>query len=229
MRVLIMAGGLGTRLRPVIGDSVPKPMVDVNGRPFLEWLLLLLRERGFREFVISVGYRREAIMGRLGDGSSLGVRIEYSVEEEPLGTGGALRRAMPLLRGEDFLLVNGDTYVDVEVRDLVEFHESRRALATIGLVEVSSPVKGGFVDLGADGMIRAFREGVGTGLMNAGIMVLGQGIRGFLPGAERFSLEADLLPSLAGRGLLSGVILRGRIIDIGTPEGYALAREVIGR
>lgn len=229
MRVLIMAGGLGTRLRPVIGDSVPKPMADVNGRPFLEWLLLLLREKGFRDFVISVGYRREVIMRHLGDGSSLGLRIEYSVEEEPLGTGGALRRAMPLLHGEDFLVVNGDTYVDVEIQDLIEFHRSRRVPVTIGLVKVSSPVKGGFADLGADGVIRAFREGVGTGLMNAGVMAVGPGIWDFLPDATKFSLETDLLPSLARRGLLNGIVLRGRIIDIGTPEGYALAREVIGR
>lgn len=227
MMVLVLAGGLGTRLRPVIGDSVPKPMADVNGRPFLERLLVLLRDRGFRDFVISVGYRREVIMERLGDGSRLGVRVRYSVEEEPLGTGGALRRALPLLGGGDFLLVNGDTYFEADLGELIGFHESRRPVVTVGLVRVDSPAKGGFVELGGDGTVRSFREGVGTGIMNSGVMVVGPEVREHLPGAERFSLENDLLPSLAARGLLGGVVLRGRIIDIGTPEGYALAKEVL--
>lgn len=227
-RVFILAGGLGTRLRPVIGDSVPKPMADVNGRPFLEWLLILLRGHGLRDFVISTGYKGEVIERYFGDGSRLGVSIEYSREESPLGTGGALRRAEPLLSGGDFLVVNGDTYLEADPRPLLEARASSGSIGVLGLVEARGPRKGGFVELEGDRVV-AFREGVGTGRMYAGVAAFSPEVFRAMPGSERFSLEEDLLPSLASSGSLRGLPMEGTFIDIGTPEGYAAARATIGR
>lgn len=227
MRAFILAGGLGTRIRPVLGD-IPKPLAPIRGKPFLEYQLNLLKSNGFEEVVISVGYKKEEIKRRLGDGRQLGIKLIYSEEDENnlLGTGGALRKAEPLLKDSDFLLCNGDSYVWGNLREMFETHVRNRALATIGYVRVDKPVKGGFLNLEGDRVI-SFQEGVGTGFINAGFIAFSPEVFRYMPEREAFSLEVDLLPALVGTERVRAFSLGDKLLDIGTPSGYEMAKVVL--
>ena len=132
MHAIILAGGLGTRLRPALAD-VPKPMALVHGRPFLEYLLLQLRRAGYSQVVLCVGYRAEAIEAHFGDGHTLGMELCYSLEPEPLGTGGALKLAEGLLVGDSWLVLNGDSFFGIGLSELIDAHRASAAVATLAL------------------------------------------------------------------------------------------------
>lgn len=225
MRAFVLAGGLGTRIRKVLGET-PKPLAPINGRPFLFYLIDLLKSHGFDELVVSVGYRRELIKEALGDGSGLGVRIYYSEEERPLGTGGALKRARPLLEGSSFLLCNGDSYTWGDLKGMMEEHLRLGALVTIGYTVAGREAKGGFLEV-ENGVVRGFREGVGRGLMSTGFLAMSPEVFAYMPDAEEFSLEMDLMPRLVATGRARAYYLGDRFVDIGTPEGYERARAML--
>ncbi|MDD5556374.1 MAG: nucleotidyltransferase family protein [bacterium] len=221
---IILAGGLGKRLRGVLGD-LPKPMLPVLGRPFLEWVLLSLRNAGFESFVISTGYRREAIRGHFGDGAGWGVRIRYAEEERPLGTAGAVRNAIGRVRTDDILVANGDSLCLCDHAAFRRFHEERGAAATICCVKAADPSRYGSVRFDRRGMVEQFAEkgaGGGAGWINAGMCRMKRDVvRGFehrIP----LSLEEDVFPRLAGAGL-HAYRSRGDFIDIGTRESLARA------
>ncbi len=222
-QLVVLAGGLGTRLRGIITDR-PKPMAPINGRPFLEHLLRALRAQGFTRALLCVGYKGEMIAAHFGDGAALGMDIAYAREQGDalLGTAGALRHAAQRLEST-FMLVNGDTFVDGDLTALVSGHAAGGATVTMGLVRVPDAGRFGAVALGADGAITRFAEksSAAEGLINAGVYVIDKTVLAEFPDRSPLSLERDIFPALAAQGRLRGAILGGAMIDIGTPESYA--------
>jgi mannose-1-phosphate guanylyltransferase len=226
VHAVILAGGLGTRLRRLVRD-LPKPMVDIAGRPFLEYLLLQLRAEGFDRAVLCTGHMGGIVRDYFGTGERLGLSIGYSEEPEPLGTGGALRLAEPLLQGDRWLVLNGDSFLDTSFRQLVEVHASSGALATLALVEVDDPQRYGSVSLGSGTEIGAFVEkgaAGGPALINGGVYVLERQVLELIPPGRQVSLEREVFPRLVGRGL-HGVQVAGTFIDIGVPDDYLRLRD----
>ena len=172
MKAVILAGGEGTRLRPLT-LTLPKPVVPVVDRPFLRHQLDLLGTIGVREIVFSVAYRPERIQAVFGDGSRFGVRIHYAVEDTPLGTGGAVRNALPFL-DERTIVLNGDVLTDVDLPAVLARHDATRASATLVLTPVANPAAYGLVETDADGRVTRFLEKpdpaqITTDTINAGI------------------------------------------------------------
>jgi NDP-sugar pyrophosphorylase family protein len=198
-------------------------MAPVQGRPFLAYLLDLLRSQGFADFVLCIGYRHEVIQAHFGTGANLGIAIRYSVETEPLGTGGALWAARELL-GATFLVLNGDTYLDTDYRRLIQAHRDRPATLTLGLVRVPDAGRYGTVTLEPDGYVTRFAEkspaDPGPGLVNAGIYVGSAALFAEFPPQRPLSLEREVFPRLVARRLLRGIVAPGEMIDIGTPDSY---------
>jgi len=224
MRAVILAGGEGTRLRPLT-LSTPKPVVPVVDRPLLRHQLDLLAKAGVREAVLSLAYRPERIEAVFGDGSALGMRIRYAVEATPLGTGGAVRHALPLL-DERTIVMNGDVLTDVDLAALVARHEAEQASATILLTPVPNPAAYGLVETDAAGRVLRFLEKpqpheITTDTINAGIYVLETRVLELIPPAVNHSIERGFFPALLARGdRVLGPVHRGYWIDIGTPEKY---------
>jgi D-glycero-alpha-D-manno-heptose 1-phosphate guanylyltransferase len=219
--VAILAGGLGTRLRPAIGDR-PKVVAEVAGRPFAAWLLDQLAAAGFREAVLCVGWQADLVVRALGDAHGP-LRLRYSREASPLGTAGALRRALPLLAGERAMVMNGDSYCDADLAAAWAWHDDVGSQATLLLAEVSDTSRFGRVELGDDGSICRFvekQQGGGPGLVNAGIYLLSRARIEAIPPDAPLSLEHDVFPGWVGRGL-RGRVASGRFLDIGTPRSYA--------
>ncbi len=226
MQAIILAGGLGTRLRPSV-SNVPKSMAAVGGRPFLEHLLGQLQRAGFDSVVICAGYRADQLTDHLVDGTQFGLAIEVSTEEQPLGTAGALKLAEPLLRGDRWLLMNGDSYFDIPLDELVDRHEAAKARATIALVRVDDADRYGAVSLADDGAVTAFVEKgttSGAASINAGLYVIERDLLALIPAGAAVSLERDILPALIGRGL-HGAEFEGFFIDIGVPADYERAQQ----
>jgi NDP-sugar pyrophosphorylase family protein len=234
MRAVILAGGEGTRLRPLT-LSTPKPVVPVVDRPFLRHQIDLLVGAGVREIVFSVAYRPERVEAVFGDGSSLGVRIRYAVEETPLGTGGAVRNALPLLDGRTVVL-NGDILTDVDLGAVVARHEAAKARATILLTPVANPAAYGLVETDPAGRVLRFLEKprpeqITTNTINAGIYVLETDSLELMAAGVNTSIERVFFPALLERGeKVLGPVHRGYWIDIGTPEKYLqVHRDILNR
>lgn len=224
MKALLLAGGLGTRLRPLT-EHLPKPMALVGNRPWLEHLLLNYREQGVQEFVIAVKHYRELIESYLGDGSKYGVGIEYAVEKELLGTAGAIRNAEHLL-GDRFIVVNADIIHLVDLDSALKFHERHGGAATICLTEVDDPSHYGVVEQLESGEIVRFvekprREEAPSNRINAGIYILERRALELIPYGKSVSIERDTFPQLIENG--SGVYghpIGGYWMDMGTTERY---------
>ena len=223
MDAVVLAGGLGTRLRSVL-PNLPKPMAPVAGRPFLEILLTMLARKGVQRAVLSVGYRADVIQSYFGPRFN-GLELVYEVEAEPLGTGGALRAALARCQSEQALVVNGDTFLDLEIDALqARWAQHRRPLivgrevpdtARFGRLVVEDNRMAGFAERGTGG----------AGVINMGHYVLPTHL--FAPWPElppRFSFEADFLaPRSAGLGF-EVFVTRGLFIDIGVPEDFLRAQ-----
>lgn len=221
---MILAGGLGTRLRPVISGQ-PKVLAEVNGRPFLSYLLDQLSDAGARDVVFCSGYLGEHLEQAFGRDYK-GIRLSYSREPAPLGTAGALRLASEKIRPGLVMVLNGDSYIDVDLNAFLAFHLQKRALISMVLAEVPDTRRFGRVQLSADEQITFFEDKgshIGPGLINAGVYLLDTKGLGSIPTERAVSIEKEVFPSMVGQGL-SGFICRGKFIDIGTPETYAEAR-----
>jgi len=227
---IVLAGGLGTRLRSVVAD-VPKPMAPIGGRPFLEHLFDHWIDQGIRRFTLSVGYRHEVITGHFGS-TYRGVALRYTVEEKPLGTGGALLRTLRTFRIEaPVLLLNGDTYFAVDLGRLCAFAANSEADAAFALFETTDRARYMGMDLDAQGRILQLQaQDRSPHLANGGVYWLRPGIfAGQAAAAEHLqSLEADLLPALlrAGRKLY-GRAFPGTFIDIGVPDDFRRAQDLL--
>ncbi len=234
MKAVILAGGEGTRLRPLTLGT-PKPIVPVVDRPFLRYQLDLLASVGVRDVVFSLAYRPERIRAVFGDGSDFGFRIVYAVEDVPLGTGGAIKNAEANLDDET-IVFNGDVLSDVDLTAVVARHRQTRAVATIVLTPVANPSAYGLVETDADGRVRRFVEKprpdqVTTNTINAGIYVLDTRSLALMPAGQPYSIERGFFPSLLERGeLVRGHVHAGYWIDIGTPGKYLqVHRDILER
>lgn len=233
MKAVILAGGEGTRLRPLT-LTLPKPVVPVVDRPFLRHQLDLLATLGVREIVFSLAYRPERIQAVFGDGSPLGVEIHYAVEETPLGTGGAVKNALPFL-DERTIVLNGDVLTDVDLPAALRRHEATKASATLVLTPVPNPAAYGLVEMDADGRVTRFLEkpdpaSITTDTINAGIYILETRVLELIPPAVNHSIERAFYPALLARGdRVTGFVHPGYWIDIGTPEKYLqVHRDILG-
>lgn len=225
MKAVIMAGGLGSRLKAVTG-SLPKPLAPLLGRPMMEHIILLLKEQGFTDICAAVKYRAEDIIERFGDGSALGVRLQYRVEEQPLGTAGAVKNCEDFYGGEDFLVISGDAACDFDLSRLMAEHKRRRAAATIALCCHPEPLRYGLAITDQGDMVRAFIEKpswaqVVTDHVNTGIYLLSPRAMAPVPRGQSFDFARDLFPLLLERGeLILGLPMEGYWQDVGTPLSY---------
>ena len=225
MKAVILAGGEGTRLRPLT-LSVPKPVVPVVDRPFLRHQLDLLATVGVTEIVFSVAYQPERVQAVFGDGAARRCRIHYAVEETPLGTGGAVKNAERHL--DDVTIVfNGDVLTDVDLAGVVRSHRESGARATLVLTPVPNPAAYGLVETDGSGRVKSYIEKptdpsqITTDTINAGIYVLDTATLALMPEGESHSIERAFFPALLRRGdLVRAWVHRGYWIDIGTPEKY---------
>ena len=225
VKAVIMAGGQGTRLKAVTGER-PKPLVPLLGRPLMEHILLLLKKHGFTDVCAAVKYRAEDIMDCFGDGSRLGLQLQYRVEERPLGTAGSVKNCADFIGDEDVLVISGDAACDFDLSQLLQRHRESRAAVTLALYRNPEPLRYGLTVTGDDGRVRAFIEKPGwdrvvTDLVNTGIYVLSPRALAAIPADRPFDFARDLFPLLLQRGeLLLGVPLEGYWCDVGTPLSY---------
>jgi D-glycero-alpha-D-manno-heptose 1-phosphate guanylyltransferase len=228
MKAIVLAGGLGTRLRGVL-DDLPKPMAPVQGRPFLAFLLDQLVGAGFKTAILAVGYRHEAIHSHFGK-AYRGLALLYSVEREPLGTGGAIRLACRQASVRHILVLNGDTYVELDFRAMLRMHVYRGAQLTMAVYQVPDVARYGALVV-SDGIVRSFREKgwSGPGWINAGAYILGAELRDRLPPHGAFSFEQDVLvPEVKSIQPLA-FPATGLFVDIGIPDDYARAQQLLSQ
>ena len=198
-----MAGGEGTRLRPLTSNQ-PKPMVPIVGKPCMEHILELLRTHGFEDVVVTVAFLPQAIRSYFGSGDNLGLNIEYSVEESPLGTAGSVRLASDRL-DDTFLVISGDALCDIDLGRIVEFHKERGAAVTIGLKSVENPLEFGIVVTDEDGRVERFLEKPSWGqvfsdTINTGIYVLEPEVLRHVPTDRPYDFSKELFPLLLEMG-----------------------------
>jgi len=227
MKAVVMAGGEGTRLRPLTSNQ-PKPMVSIVGKPCMEHILELLRDHGMTEVIVTVAFLPQAIRGYFGDGEALGLEIGYSVEESPLGTAGSVKLATKQL-DETFLVISGDALCDVDLSELVAFHKEKGAAVTIGLKSVENPLEFGIVVTDEDGRIERFLEKPSWGqvfsdTINTGIYVLEPEVLKHVPADRPFDFSKELFPYLLEMGRpLYGHVMDGYWQDIGDLDQFRQA------
>jgi mannose-1-phosphate guanylyltransferase len=224
MKAFILAGGEGTRLRPLTLHT-PKPIVPVANIPFLRFQLELLRRHGIREVILSLSYQPDKIQELLGDGSHFGTRIQYVVESSPLGTAGAFKNAESLLN-EATLVFNGDILCELDLGEVIQYHRSRKATATLVLTRVENPSAFGLVETEKSGKIIRFLEKpsadeITCNTINAGTYILEPEVLRWIPAAQNYSFERGLFPSLLrDQRPMYAYLSQGYWIDIGTPQKY---------
>lgn len=227
--VLILSGGLGIRLREVISDY-PKPMADIGGCPFLDILINYVSGFGFRRFILCIGHIGEVIKSYYRN-KVTAQEILFSEENEPLGTGGAVKNAEKLIRSDSFLVMNGDSFCRVDFKGLFNFHTAKKALLSMVLVRSRSPEDFGSVTLDDSRRITDFNEkiaGGGENFISAGIYVMEKDVFSYMPGQNSFSLEYEMFPKIVNNQCY-GFLTDGEFIDIGTPQRYEEAINLLTR
>src|SRR5215212_7615401 len=239
MQAVILVGGLGTRLRPITYD-VPKALVPLRNRPFMGYMLDFLRSGGLDGAALSLGYLPTPIQEYLAECDLNGLSVDYAVEDEALGTAGGIKNAARYIRdGGPVVAVNGDVLSGLDLKRLIEKHESSDALATITLTSVEDPTAYGLVEVDHDMVVRRFIEKpaadeVTTSLVNAGIYVLEPEVLEMIPPSREVSVEREIFPELQAMGRLCAYVSSSYWRDIGTPRSYLAASHdvlsgVIGR
>lgn len=241
MEAILLCGGLGTRLRSVVSDR-PKPMADIAGKPFLHYFVRMLSEKGVERFIFALGYMGEQIEAYFRDGREYGISIAYSYEESPLGTGGAIRNALPKMQEEDVLVLNADTYFDTDYRSLFQEQRMKRADMTIASREIEDISRYGAIVKDTDGRVLRWNEkqsGSGEtmpdsaetlarseetapkrGEINGGIYVMKKSLIEKIPVGKQ-SLENDCIPVWLSHSVkIHALPSDGYFMDIGVPEDY---------
>ncbi|MHA1727432.1 MAG: nucleotidyltransferase family protein [Promethearchaeota archaeon] len=229
LKVLILVGGLGTRLRTIISD-VPKPMAPIGrkNKPFLYYKLMQLKNSGLKNIVFCSGYMNQIIQDYFGDGEKFGINIEYSIEKEPLGTAGAIKNAEKFIDGP-FFMMNGDVYINIKYRELFLEYKEKKADYIMSLAELKGNVSGGIVVVNSNMKIIKFLEKPGAEVIktmdspyiNAGVYLLSPQILDLIPKNQKSSIEREIFPKLVGSDAhFYGSKYRGYFIDIGAPENY---------
>ncbi len=227
--VAILAGGFGKRLQSVVGDR-PKVLAEVGNTPFLQKLLDQLNSAGFKNVVFCIGYLGSQIKEKFGK-SYKNLELLYSEEQLPLGTGGALREALPLLKSESVLVMNGDSFCDIDFNEFSKFHFDKKADATLALVKILKPTRFGSVNLGTDEKILGFEEkkkGSKDSWINAGIYLLKSSLISGIPEGINTSLEKEVFPKWV-KDKFFGYKSKDKFLDIGTPSSYAEAEHFFGK
>jgi len=221
MQYVILAGGLGTRLRPLT-RTIPKPMVPILGRPYLHYQLEYLRRQGVREALLLIAYLGEQIREHFGDGGTVGLKLEYSEEKELMGTGGALKLAEDRIR-DDFFVIYGDSFIPL---DYAALEEAFRRAGTEGMISVfrdpggETGVKGN-VDLSPEGLVVCYDKKLDAPALRyveAGVLAFRREVLRRIPPARAVSLENEIYPALIREGQLAGYVTARRFFDIGTEE-----------
>ncbi|MFP5317648.1 MAG: sugar phosphate nucleotidyltransferase [Acidimicrobiia bacterium] len=224
MKAVIMAGGEGTRLRPLTSNQ-PKPLMPLANRPMMEHVIKLLKRHGFDEVVVTLAFLPQTIRTYFGDGSEFGVRMVYATEETPLGTAGSVRNAMAEL-DETFLVISGDVLTDIDLTAVIDFHRQRRAVATLALKSMENPLEFGIVITREDGSIERFLEKptwgqVFSDTVNTGIYVLEPEVFDYIPAGESVDFSEHVFPKLLADGkTLMGHVAEGYWEDVGTLDAY---------
>jgi mannose-1-phosphate guanylyltransferase len=222
MKAIILAGGIGERLRPITYD-IPKPLLPIKGRPLLEHLLIFLRKYDVKDIIVSVGYKADMIMQYFGNGEALGLNISYIVEKERLGTGGCLNllKEQPL---ETFIVMNGDDLTNFNLKEMISCHKKKGKKATLALLEVDDPSSYGVAKI-KNGLIEEFvekpkKEEAPSNLINSGFYLLEPDTLKLVRGKTKVMLEQDVFPVLAKEKELAYFKISTPWFDIGTPERY---------
>lgn len=224
---IVLAGGLGTRLRSVVADK-PKCMAPLGEHPFLYYLLQYLHKQGITHAVLSLGYLSEQVIDWCNR-MDLPLRVSFTVEPEPLGTGGGILHALPALEGKEVFIVNGDTYFDVNLSAFYQFHAAHQSPLSLALKPMQQFDRYGSIELDAQQRISAFHEKqfCTEGLINGGIYLTTTNFLNSLSLPEKFSFEKEVLEPGAAAGSLYGFISDTYFIDIGIPEDYEAAKKVL--
>ena len=226
MEAIVLAGGFGTRLQEVVADQ-PKSMASINGRPFLEYLFDSLGSYGVTDVVLSVGYMREQIIDHFGE-LYKDIKIQYAIEEEPMGTGGGIRLAMWKIHGKRAIALNGDSIFRVDLKEMMARHTKKKAEITIALRELKDTGRYGSVTMNQARRITGFREkqeNAGKGFINGGVYIIE---KQFLMEPEfrgNFSMEKDCFEQYYQDARMFGFPSKGYFIDIGIPEDYQKAQD----
>jgi NDP-sugar pyrophosphorylase family protein len=227
---VLLVGGMGTRLRSAV-PGAPKPLAPVGNKSFLQLLVRQLRSQSIRHLVMCTGYLADQIEDEFGDGHEWDIAIGYSRESQPLGTAGALKlaeRCLPLV--SDFLVMNGDSFLEVDFRQLIRFHREHGSLISIAVRKVEDATRYGTVLVDTASRVIGFTEKTGTrapGLVNGGVYAFNRSVLQHVPDGPA-SLERNVFPRLLDQGLYA-LEQHGMFIDIGTPEDYARAQELCDR
>ncbi|MFN0274748.1 MAG: nucleotidyltransferase family protein [Chitinophagales bacterium] len=225
---IVLAGGLGRRLQSVISD-IPKPMAPVAGKPFLKFVLDYLLENKVKHCVLSVGHKRESIIEYFG-GLYKELKISYSKEDEPLGTGGGIKHALGKIKSDRCYVLNGDTFFKVDLKQFEEFHQTHKADLSIALKPMINFDRYGTVEVNEHGKVIAFREKkyVREGLINGGVYIME---KDFIPKKLKgvFSFEKDVLEPETAKGKIFGMLSPTYFIDIGVPDDYDKAKNDFAR
>ena len=218
--VIIIAGGKGTRLSAVLSDR-PKPMAPIHKKPFLSYLLDYLSGYGVKKIVLAVGYMHEKVQSHYGSNYA-GMQVSYSVEDRPLGTGGAIKKALGLCTGKSLLVMNGDSFFGIDLQLFYDQFKDSQAIAQLALKKMEDISRYGSITLGENHLIKSFNEKgeTGSGLINGGVYALYRDkVLPFLT-KESFSFEYDFLGLQVGQQAIRGILFNSSFIDIGTPESY---------
>jgi NDP-sugar pyrophosphorylase family protein len=219
LKAVILAGGRGERLKPIT-DSTPKPMIIIKGKPFLEYQLAMLKKNKINEILLCVGYRKDTIMEYFGDGSRFGLKIEYSIENQFLGTGGALKLAKKYLPA-DFILLYGDSYLPIDYVKLADAWSQSSSSGLVVCYDNSLRIAANNICLNPDGSIASYSKRYPDGKANyveAGVSILRKEVLNLIPEKRAVvSLEEEIFPALVKAGLLNGYPVNQRYYDIGTP------------
>jgi NDP-sugar pyrophosphorylase family protein len=243
MKGIIIAGGMGTRLRPLTYTR-PKPLIPVVNRPFLEYQVALLKKHGVNEIIFCTNYMADKIAAHFGDGSAFGVTMQYANEETPLGTAGAIKNAQNLAGRDTVVVLNGDVLTDFDISSIIRFHKDKKALVTLTLKEVPSPSPYGVIITDEEGRVQEFREPseaqkkalaanpniehTGVDYINAGIYVMEPEALDSIPTGKPVSVERETYPKLLAEGAPIYAVARdGYWLDIGRAEQYRQATNAI--
>jgi mannose-1-phosphate guanylyltransferase len=228
LKAVILVGGEGTRLRPLTYD-IPKPMVPICGKPFVEYQLDLMKRYGVDEVIFSLGYKPDSFDNHFGDGSRIGMKIHYVVEDEPLGTGGAIKNVEDYLDDEAFFVFNGDILSDFNLKEIMDIHTENKAACTLALTPVDNPTIYGVVEYDDNNCIRKFTEKpkpeeIRSNMINAGLYVMNRSVLNRMERGVNYSIERQIFPALLKeKEPMYCYLYDGYWMDIGNPSKYLTA------
>ena len=217
--IIILAGGLGTRLRSIIGNN-PKCLSPVNGQPFIHFLMDQYVAQGFKRFIVSVGYQKEKVIKSLK--SRKDCTIVFCEENEPLGTGGAIKKSEQYIISDNVIILNGDSLINLNAHHLVKWHYKMKSSCTIVATKIENIKRYGTIEIDNKNRLIGFKEKDGTlseGLVNAGIYIMNKSIFNLMPDKQPFSVELEFFPKILNESIYA-YVCKKELIDIGTPDSY---------